>query len=138
MVYHFDSPFGNISYDWDGKVCLHIWLNKQSNLTHDDPVSQWLTAYFNGKLLHLPPLGSPATSFQGKLRAGLLSIPKGETCSYGELALQLGTSPRGLGQALGANPLPIVIPCHRVVSAKGLGGFAYGPIWKEKLLAFES
>jgi len=53
------------------------------------------------------------------------------------LAKQLNTSAQGLGQALCANLFPILIPCHRVVSATGLGGFAYGTAWKKKLLQFE-
>ncbi|MDX8388726.1 MAG: methylated-DNA--[protein]-cysteine S-methyltransferase [Ghiorsea sp.] len=138
MLYHFNSPLGDITYDWNGEICHHIWLNKQSDITHQDPVSDWLTAYFQGLDATLPPLATPATPFQGKLRSGLLTIPSGEKRTYGELAKQLNTSAQGLGQALGANHFPILIPCHRVVAASGLGGFAYGSTWKEKLLNFES
>jgi methylated-DNA-[protein]-cysteine S-methyltransferase len=71
------------------------------------------------------------------MRKGLLEIPFGEVRTYGELARRLATSPRAMGQALGANPLPILIPCHRVIAADGLGGFACGLEWKRKLLKFE-
>jgi methylated-DNA-[protein]-cysteine S-methyltransferase len=68
-------------------------------------------------------------------------IPVGETRSYGEVAAQVGgrNFARAVGQALGANPVPIVIPCHRVISADGgLGGFTGGgPTWKQRLLALE-
>lgn len=138
MLYHYQSPLGAITYDWDGVCCQHLWLSKQSNLTQNDPVSQWLTTYFSGTLHSLPPLSNPTTPFQTLLRQGLLSIATGETRTYGQLAKQLGTSAQGVGQALGANPFPILIPCHRVVSASGLGGFAYGSTWKEKLLEFEA
>lgn len=137
LIYHFASPLGSMAYDWDGEVCQQVWLEKQSDITHDDPVSRWLLAYFKGNLLGLPPLPEANTPFQDKLRLGLLSIPFGEIRTYGELATTLNTSPRGLGQALGANMLPVLIPCHRVISANGLGGFAFGTTWKKKLLNFE-
>lgn len=68
------------------------------------------------------PSGTP---FQLRVWRALLSIPAGQTRSYGALATQLNTAPRAVGQACGSNPLPLVIPCHRVVSAHGLGGFMH-------------
>ena len=65
------------------------------------------------------------TSFQLRVWRALLAIPAGQTLTYGALAAQLNTAPRAVGQACGANPLPLVIPCHRVVSANGLGGFMH-------------
>ncbi len=70
--------------------------------------------------------GFEGTSFQRRVWQALLDIPSGETVTYGALARQLGSAPRAVGQACGANPLPIVIPCHRVVSSQGLGGFMGG------------
>ncbi|MFQ5344400.1 MAG: methylated-DNA--[protein]-cysteine S-methyltransferase [Mariprofundus sp.] len=144
MIYPFDSPLGPISYAWDGVVCRHVWLEKSgcSESGHDDPVSLWLAAYFDavgfdGTAVELPPLIEPATLFQAKMRAALPAIPAGEVRTYGELAKMLGTSPRAMGQALGANPLPILIPCHRVIAVAGLGGFSCGLDWKKKLLRFE-
>ncbi len=61
----------------------------------------------------------------------------GHTLTYGKLAKVLHSGPRAVGQALGANPVPILIPCHRVVAAHGLGGFSCGLEWKKRLLAFE-
>jgi methylated-DNA-[protein]-cysteine S-methyltransferase len=55
----------------------------------------------------------------------LMKIPAGRPTTYGALAQRLGTAPRAVGQACGANPLPILIPCHRVVAAGGLGGFMH-------------
>jgi methylated-DNA-[protein]-cysteine S-methyltransferase len=66
------------------------------------------------------------TPFQRRVWQALLDIPLGETMTYGALARQLNSAPRAVGQACGANPLPIVIPCHRVVSSQGLGGFMGG------------
>lgn len=57
--------------------------------------------------------------------------------TYGELAKMVGTSPRAVGRILSANPLPIVIPCHRIVAGSGLGGFSAGIEWKIKLLRHE-
>jgi len=150
MLYRFDAPFGTISYAWDGQCCHHIWLNTQANACglHDDPVSDWLHRYFGLKqpnspdtdawlASHLPALAEPTTPFQARMRQALWNIPTGETRTYGELAKLLGTAPRAMGQALGANPLPVLVPCHRIVAANGLGGFACGLAWKKALLRFE-
>jgi len=140
MVYRFDSPLGPITYDWNGATCSRLELTPATEplSLSDDPVAQWLHAYFLGRTTKLPPLAAPASPFQQKMRAGLLAIPFGEVRCYGELAAALGTAPRAMGQALGANPLPLLIPCHRVVAANGLGGFACGVTWKKKLIDFES
>lgn len=139
MFYRFDSPLGSIVYDWNGQLCVRLELTAETGglSRGDDPVAQWLHAYFAGQMAELPPLAEPATPFQQKMRAALLAIPFGGVRTYGQLADQLNTAPRAMGQALGANPLPILIPCHRVVAADGLGGFACGLAWKKKLLNFE-
>ena len=139
MVFLFDSPLGPVSYEWNGKNCSHVWLlrHELAENNHDDPVSSWLATYFEKEPGTLPALADAATDFQAKMRQGLLNIPAGEVRTYGEIAKELHTSPRAMGQALGANPLPILIPCHRVIAADGLGGFACGLEWKKKLLQFE-
>ena len=73
---------------------------------------------------HLPLLVE-GTPFQRRLWAALCEIPRGKTVTYGELARRLGGEPRAVGQACGDNRLPIVIPCHRVIAANGIGGFAH-------------
>lgn len=65
------------------------------------------------------------SAFQKRVWDALCAIPRGHTETYGELARRLGSSPRAVGQACGANPLPIVIPCHRAVGSRGLGGFMH-------------
>ncbi len=144
MIYLFSTTLGQIHYDWDGDICHRIVLRQEpgikldhSLLSHADPVSEWLEHYFNGVVQSLPPLAPAATRFQQRMRAALVKIPAGEVRTYGEMAKVLHTSPRAMGQALGANPLPIMIPCHRIVAADGLGGFAFGSLWKQKLLSFE-
>ena len=71
------------------------------------------------------PLLIEGTPFQRRLWDALCGIPRGRTLTYGELARRLGGEPRAVGQACGDNRLPIVIPCHRVVAANGIGGFAH-------------
>jgi methylated-DNA-[protein]-cysteine S-methyltransferase len=71
------------------------------------------------------PLAVEGTPFQLRLWQALCAIPCGKTLTYGELAKQLGAPARAVGQACGDNRLPIVIPCHRVVAAAGIGGFAH-------------
>ncbi len=71
------------------------------------------------------PLQPKGTPFQRRVWAGIAAIPSGETTSYGELAQTIGSGPRAVGNACGANPYPLVVPCHRVIAAnQGLGGFA--------------
>ena len=71
------------------------------------------------------PLLVEGTPFQLRLWDALCAIPRGKTLTYGELARRLGAEARAVGQACGDNRLPIVIPCHRVVAANGIGGFAH-------------
>lgn len=71
------------------------------------------------------PLAPAGTPFQRRVWRAIRAIPRGGVRSYGELARALGSAPRAVGQACGANPYPLVVPCHRVVAAHGLGGFAH-------------
>ncbi len=71
------------------------------------------------------PLKQIGTAFQRRVWERIAAIPLGETRTYGELARALRSAPRAVGQACGSNYFPLVIPCHRVVAAKGLGGFAH-------------
>jgi methylated-DNA-[protein]-cysteine S-methyltransferase len=78
------------------------------------------------------------TEFDKKVWNEVKKIPYGEVVTYGELAKKLGTSPRAIGNALRRNPLPIYIPCHRVVGKGGkLRGFSAGLTWKSYLLFLE-
>lgn len=71
------------------------------------------------------PTGEAGTAFQRRVWSTISAIPRGQTLSYGEMARRLGSAARAVGQACGRNPYPIVVPCHRVISADGtLGGFA--------------
>lgn len=88
------------------------------------------------------PLKPHGTSHQQKVWQVMLAIPRGKTRSYGELAAELKSAAQAVGQACGANPIPVIIPCHRVVGKSGLGGFMHhasgGPLdIKRWLLAHE-
>ncbi len=70
------------------------------------------------------PLAARGSDFQRRVWAAIGAIPAGRVRTYGALAAELGSAARAVGQACGANPFPLVVPCHRVVAAGGLGGFA--------------
>jgi len=99
-----------------------------------------LTAYFAGRLtrfeLPLAPAGSP---FEQRVWSAMCDINYGETRRYGELAAAIGSAPRAVGGACGRNPIPIVIPCHRVLARGRLGGYSGegGLATKRHLLALE-
>jgi methylated-DNA-[protein]-cysteine S-methyltransferase len=71
------------------------------------------------------PMKPAGTAFQRRVWDAIAAIPRGRTRSYGDIARSLRSSPRAVGQACGTNYFPLVIPCHRVVAANGLGGFAH-------------
>ena len=106
------------------------------------PAIEQLRAYFAGLLTQFDlPLAPAGTPFQLSVWDALRRIPYGETTTYSALAREIGkpTAVRAVGAANGANPLPIVIPCHRVIGARGkLTGFGGGLPAKEKLLKLES
>ena len=87
----------------------------------------------------MPRLNPQGTAFQKRVWTALLTIPYGETLSYGEIAQMVGCrSAQAVGQAVGANPIALIIPCHRVIAANGqLGGYEYGTEIKKKLLELE-
>lgn len=95
---------------------------------HDDiaaPVTAALSAYFSnsGHIFNLD-LNAAGTPFQQRVWHTLCDIPSGKTLTYGELAKKLNSSPRAVGQACRKNPIPIIVPCHRVIAADDIGGYA--------------
>jgi methylated-DNA-[protein]-cysteine S-methyltransferase len=101
-----------------------------------------LQEYFDGKRLIFDlPLAPEGSDFQKRVWAALCAIPPGETRSYADVARAIGSAPRAVGGANGANPIPLFIPCHRVIAADGsLGGYSGGdgPATKRYLLDLES
>ncbi|MFG2820605.1 methylated-DNA--[protein]-cysteine S-methyltransferase [Kitasatospora sp. NPDC048365] len=156
---HLESPLGLLLLSGvdaeDGFALTAVTAPRQKGAltepadgwTHDPqplaPAVEQLTAYFAGELtefdLRLAPVG---TDFRQRIWSALDDIPYGKTVTYGELGAAAGQSPRAVravGGAVGANPLLIVRPCHRVMGANGaLTGFAAGVDAKRWLLAHES
>ena len=147
-----DSPIGRLLLAGDGD-CL-IQVSFQSGPRPLAPPHTWqadaapfgaavaqLGEYFAGRRVRFDlPLAPRGTEFQRRVWHALRQIPYGETISYGELARRIGkpSASRAVGLANGANPLPILIPCHRVIGADGsLTGFGGGLPIKRKLLALE-
>jgi len=102
----------------------------------------YLRGLFTGQPSERPPVKQPpGTALQQAVWAALLGIPRGRMETYGSLARRIGRprAARAIGQACGANPVPLFIPCHRVIAANGsLGGFSSGLAWKEYLLDVEA
>ncbi|MCH8861986.1 MAG: methylated-DNA--[protein]-cysteine S-methyltransferase [Proteobacteria bacterium] len=123
------SPIGDLSVaEEDGRIVSLDWGwgSEQSRTSLLREAARQINAYFDGELQEFSlPLAPPGTPFQQSLWAALGDIPYGETLTYGTLAKRVKTSPRAAGMACGANPLPLIIPCHRVVGAAGqLGGYS--------------
>lgn len=123
-----DSPVGPLGFDAaEGAVTRLIW-GRPGNLEDGALATQVqaeLAAYFNGSLAQFSvPVAPGGSAFQRSFYDALCAIPLGETRTYGDLALDLGVSAQAIGQACGANPIAILIPCHRVLAADGLGGYS--------------
>jgi methylated-DNA-[protein]-cysteine S-methyltransferase len=147
-----DSPIGPLVLAADDAGLRRIDFMSSKHAHAPDPSWQedgrplkeairQLRAYFAGKLETFDlPLAPQGTEFQSKVWHHLLDIPFGETISYGQLAHRIGNpnASRAVGLANGSNPIPIIIPCHRVIGSNGkLTGYGGGLPIKEKLLALE-
>lgn len=143
MIY--SSPIGPLELAFDGPVLTSLHLvpagshTPASAFPSNVPAIRWLDYYFSGREPDfIPPLEPQGTPFQRRVWQELLKVPYGRTVTYGELARRIGCrSAQAVGQVLNRNPIAIIIPCHRVVAASGLGGYAYGPDIKRKLLNLE-
>ena len=151
-TYH--SPVGPIVIESDGEALTGLRFGEEktqatSSLPIFDEAIRWLDDYFAGKQTENAVMGAKkdgritvqpkGTLFQQHVWQALLTIPYGKTVSYGEIARMVGCkSSQAVGQAVGANPIALIIPCHRVIAAHGqLGGYAYGIEIKKKLLELE-
>lgn len=124
------TPVGDLTVSEEDGAVVAIdwgWGRDQSETPLLIRARDQLHAYFDGTLteftLKLAPAGSP---YRQRVWAALCRIPYGETRSYAEIARDAGGSPRSVGGANGANPIPIVIPCHRVLATTGIGGYSGG------------
>ena len=122
------------------RVPLGAMVEDKDNLILRETARQ-LAAYFDGRLTRFTvPLDFQGTAFQKRVWAALLTIPFGETRSYGAIARAIGkpAASRAVGAANGRNPISIIAPCHRVIGSNGaLTGFAGGLAAKERLLEIE-
>lgn len=142
-----DSPIGGLRLHADAGLLTAIDFDAEPEGARAadpllDRVEEQLTEYFAGERTDFDlPLASDGTEFQRKVWGELRRIPFGETASYGEIAARLGYAPgisRAVGAANGANPIPVVVPCHRVIGSNGdLTGYAGGLERKRTLLALE-
>jgi methylated-DNA-[protein]-cysteine S-methyltransferase len=146
-----DSPIGLLTLAGEGPVLTNLRMVDQ---TYEPSRADWLLddrafpdaveqldAYFAGELQEFDlRLGFEGTEFQRRVWTALQTIPYGETRSYGEIAEQVGspTAFRAVGLANGHNPIAVIVPCHRVIGAKGsLTGFGGGLDRKRALLNLE-
>ena len=125
------TPFGNLGIETNAQELLNIDFlsDKEQNIAPQNDLSQkvceQLENYFqNPHTIFSLDLNLSGTDFQKSVWNAMRQIPIGKTLTYGELAKQLKTSPRAVGNACRANPLVVIVPCHRIVEQKGLGGFA--------------
>lgn len=153
----YPSPLGEITLVCDETALLHLSLPGQRGFAQEcasgehpilEAATQWLDAYFAGAAPSPAglPLRPEGTEFRRLIWGLLLEIPYGKTVTYGDLAKKaaeiLGKprmSAQAVGQAVGANPIAVIIPCHRVVGADGsLTGYAGGIHYKRALLQLEA
>lgn len=150
----YDSPIGKLLLTCDGEGLTGLWMDreppKDGTEQQNHPVlrkaRQWLDAYFRGEnpLIDFP-VTPEGTSFQRQVWQILLTIPYGKTRTYGDIAREMTKrmgkekmSAQAVGGAVGRNPISIIVPCHRVVGAKGqLTGYAFGLERKKWLLNHE-
>lgn len=158
-ITHCDSPVGTLLLASDGENLIGLWLEGQKHYGNglDDAVvtedslpifsrtKRWLEAYFAGEQPSIEglPLAPGGSEFRRRICRLMCEIPYGELTTYGQLAknyeVRFGkkTSARAVGGAVGRNPISILIPCHRVVGAGGITGYAGGLAKKRILLELE-
>jgi len=157
---HYQSPLGNITMASDGQNLIGLWFDSQkyflSTLEKEvkeddllevfDQTRCWLDVYFQGQdPQFLPPIRLIGTEFRRQVGQIMLSIPYGQTMTYGEIAQKMAQilgkpnmSAQAIGGAVGHNPISIIVPCHRVVGTNGsLTGYAGGINLKVSLLNLE-
>lgn len=158
-IFHYHSPLGGITVSGNGNKITGLWFDGQKyfgdtlpknyeekNLPVFEETKKWLDIYFSGKAPDFtPPLEMQATPFRKAVCEIMLTIPFGQTMTYGEIAniiaAQRGIarmSAQAVGGAVGHNPISIIIPCHRVIGANGnLTGYGGGIEKKIQLLTLE-
>lgn len=126
------TPIGHVHITCEGGAVTRVWWTRNPPKTEDkvsDPVLDdalnQVAAYFAGDLTEFTiPVAVTGSEFQRTVCRAMQDIPFGETCTYGDLARICEAPPQAIGAACGGNPIPIIIPCHRVLGATNLGGFS--------------
>ena len=144
-IFFYNCLVGEIGIEASNEAITHLYFNKDSpSLDKEiyltpiikEAVTQ-LKAYFAGRLRKFDlPLEPGGTAYMKKIWQHLCAIPYGETCTYGQLATKAGNpkAARAVGLACYSNPIPIIIPCHRVIGSNGqLTGYA-GGLWRKQYL----
>ena len=122
------SPIGHLTIDANDAAIVGIrWADNPAG--EPTPLlkeaTRQIEAYFAGRLLRFDlPLAARGSAFEHRVWDAMRAIPYGETRSYGDLAHAVDSGPRAIGGACGKNPIPIVIPCHRVLAKGGMGGYS--------------
>ena len=139
------TPLGEVTISEDGGAIVALDWGRGRDQEATPLLCQArdeLQEYFDGKRMSFNlPLAPEGSDFQKRVWAALCAIPPGETRSYADIARTIGSAPRAVGGANGANPIPLFIPCHRIIAADGsLGGYSGGdgPATKRYLLDHES
>lgn len=155
-IFHYSSPIGRMTAVSDGKALCGLCFNGQryayksfgimcecSQLPIFDMTSEWLDIYFSGKAPDFtPPLKLEGTPFRMMVWELLMTIPFGETVSYGELAAMVAErkgvthmSAQAIGGAVSHNMISVIVPCHRIIGANGsMTGYDGGILIKQRLL----
>jgi methylated-DNA-[protein]-cysteine S-methyltransferase len=126
-----------VTVSWQGDTVYRVHFGRTGPA---GPIHPLIRRYLMGQEVDFTGIGSPAEDGDGMSPAiyrAVRRIGYGETATYGDIAERVRTSPRAVGQAMARNPTPLVIPCHRVVSKNGLGGFTPSLEIKRDLLAME-
>lgn len=131
LTHYLNTPVGCISFKFEDDILVkmaYLYDSKRKSVNKPSlKQSRFLkeiTHYFKRPQNFDVPLHSKmGTAFQLRVWQALLDIPLGQTRTYGELAKTLKTSARAIGMACRTNPLPLIVPCHRIIAANGMGGF---------------
>lgn len=124
----FDSPLGRLVITESGGVITRLRWGDEGAGAQGSPLLETacrqLAEYFARQRQSFDLPLAFGTGFHAEVRRAMAAIPYGETRTYGDLARRLDAPAQAIGQACGANPIPVLIPCHRVLAANGLGGFS--------------
>ena len=122
------SPIGDLTISAENHAIVSLdwgWARDQEQIALLQNAKLQLDDFFDGhrRIIELPlaPLG---TAYQKRVWLLMNKIPYGKTTTYGQIAAALNTSARAVGMACGSNPIPVIMPCHRVLAANGIGGYS--------------